>query len=145
MVEEIDSDHGVLSLGKKCRIKNGLRSKKRTQTGVKRKKNRIRPFPFFKMSGFFPFFVRFLKKLKTDCVLKNGKLPENCRKIAGKLPEKKRKFQKTEMDGSVFQISVFFKFPFFFRFFSGFKKRNPFFLRFSKTQSPSESVSDPLN
>merc|ERR1712074_153801 len=53
------------------------------------------------------------------CVLKNGKLPENCRKIAGKLPEKKRKFQKTEMDGSVFQISVFFKFAFFFRQFSG--------------------------
>jgi len=51
--------------------------------------------------------------------LKNGKLPENCRKIAGKLPEKKRKFQKTEMDGSVFQISVFFKFAFFFRQFSG--------------------------
>ena len=99
---------------------------------MKRKKNRIRPFPFFKMSGFFPFFVRFLKKLKTDCVLKNGKLPENCRKIAGKLPEKKRKFQKTEMDGSVFQISVFFKFAFFFRQFSG---NFPAIFRFSKTQS----------
>ena len=35
------------------------------------------------------------------------------RKIAGKLPEKKRKFQKTEMDGSVFQNSVFF--PAFFK------------------------------
>ena len=106
--KESKLDVSNYTLGKKCRIKNGLRSKKRTQTGVKRKKNRIRPFPFFKMSVFFPFFVRFLKKLKTDCVLKNGKLPENCRKIAGKLPEKKRKFQKTEMDGSVFQISVFF-------------------------------------
>ena len=52
------------------------------------------------------------------------------------MPEKKRKFQKTEMDGSVFPnfrlFSVFFPFffifPFFFRIFSVFQKRNPFFI-----------------
>ena len=115
----------VYTLTKKCRTKNGLRLKKRTRTGVKRKKKRIRQFAFFKICVFFPFFVRILKKIKTDCVLKkrnkNGKLPEN----AGK---------KTEISKNGNGRIRFSKFPSFFRFFLYFRFF-PDFVRFSKTQS----------
>ena len=102
----------MITLTKKCRTKNGLRLKKRTRTGVKRKKKRIRQFAFFKICVFFPFFVRILKKIKTDCVLKkrnkNGKLPEN----AGK---------KTEISKNGNGRIRFSKFPSFFRFFLYFR------------------------
>ena len=102
----------MITLTKKCRTKNGLRLKKRTRTGVKRKKKRIRQFAFLKICVFFPFFVRILKKIKTDCVLKkrnkNGKLPEN----AGK---------KTEISKNGNGRIRFSKFPSFFRFFLYFR------------------------
>jgi len=121
-----------MSLTKKCRTKNGLRLKNRTRTGVKRKKNRIRQFAFFKISVFFSFFVRILKKIKTDCVLKNGKKTENCRKNAGKKTEISKngngRIRLSKFPSFFRFFSVFFIFPFFFRIFSVFQKRNPFFI-----------------
>jgi len=109
--------------GKKTKKKNGIKN------GVKWKKNRIRPFPFFKISVFFPFFVRFfLKKInnkKRIAFLKNGKKTEKKRKF-----KKKLKFEKRIRPFPFFEICVFF--PAIFRQFSG---NFPAIFRFSKTQS----------
>ena len=105
-------------------------------------KNRIRPFPFFKISVFFPFFVRFfLKKInnkKRIAFLKNGKLPENCRKIAGKKTQISKngngriRFSNFSFFLNFRFFSVFFPVFTFLEIFKNLKKKilSPFFIRF---------------